>query len=89
MFGIEAPVLMIGFVIIGVMVLSMWFGLNFYQKCPPNQAMIISGFGAQDFDIPYKIVVGGGTPVLPMLQQRSYLSLEVFTVEVPAAAPIM
>ena len=52
--------------------------------------MIISGFGAQGGDISYKIVVGGGALlVIPMLQQRVFLSLEVMTVEVPADAPVI
>jgi len=89
MFGIEPIVLWIGFSVIGVILLGMWFGINFYQKCPPNQAMIISGFGAHDGDIPFKIVVGGGTPVMPMLQQKNILSLEVMTIEVRANAPMI
>jgi flotillin len=89
MFGIEPTVILIAFMMLAVIVVAMWFSVNFYQKCPPNQAMIISGFGAQDGAIPYKIVVGGGALVMPLLQQRSLLSLEVMTVEVPANAPVM
>jgi uncharacterized membrane protein YqiK len=56
MFGIESSVILIAFIMFAVIVVAMWLSVNFYQKCPPNQAMIISGLGAQDGDIPYKIV---------------------------------
>jgi len=62
---------------------------NLYQKCSPNQAMIISGFGAGQRDRNFKIVVGGGAIVYPMIQQRNVLSLEIMTIEVHAQAPMI
>jgi flotillin len=62
---------------------------NLYQKCSPNQAMIISGFGAGNGDRNFKIVVGGGAIIYPMIQQRNSLSLEVMTIEVHANAPMI
>jgi flotillin len=89
MFGIEPTVILIAFMMFAVIVVAILLSVNLYQKCPPNQAMIISGFGAQGGDISYKIVVGGGAFVIPMIQQRVFLSLEVMTVEVPADAPVI
>ena len=51
--------------------------MSFYQKCPPNTAMIISGFGTADANAPFKIVIGRGCVVLPMIQVVNYLSLEI------------
>jgi flotillin len=89
MLGFDMPVVMIGCCIFGFIVLGLWFSINFYQKCPPNQAMIISGWGAGEGEIPFRIVVGGGTPVVPMLQQKNLLSLEIMTIEVRANAPMI
>lgn len=76
---------------LGLIVLSMiaWFFANLYQKCSPNQAMIISGFGAGQDARNFKIVVGGGAVVLPMIQMRSWLSLEIMTIEVHSQAPMI
>lgn len=57
--------------------------VSIYQKCPPNQAMIIyGGFGS-------RVIKSGGCPVWPMIEQRSYLSLEVMTIDVRSNAPII
>ncbi len=37
-----------------------WMVSSFYQKCGPNQAMIISGMLSGEDDRKFKIVVGGG-----------------------------
>jgi flotillin len=87
----------------GVVVVIAMFAIgslvaNMYQKCSPNQAMIISGMWAGqtavneiEGDRPRKftIVVGGGAVVLPMVQQRNFLSLEIMTIEVHAQAPMI
>lgn len=62
---------------------------SLYQKCGPNQAMLISGWGCRHAGNEFKIVKGGGDVVLPLLQQRSFLSLEVMTIEVRSQAPII
>ncbi len=82
--------MLLGSVALGILfVCFMWFVVNSYQKCPPNQAMIISGLGAGERDRKYKIVVGGGAIMLPMIQQKNLLSLEVMTIEVRANAPMI
>ena len=60
-----------------------------FQKCGPNQAMIVSGLFTKHGEHDFKIVKGGGAVVIPMLQQRSFLSLEVMTIEVRSEAPII
>jgi flotillin len=60
-----------------------------FQKCGPNQAMIISGMFANTGEHDFKIVKGGGSVVLPVVQQRAFLSLEVMTIEVRSDAPII
>lgn len=76
---------------IGLFVLFVlgWIMAGFYQKCGPNEAMIVSGFGASESDRKFKIVVGGGAVVMPVIQQRAFLSLEVMPIEVRSAAPII
>jgi flotillin len=66
-----------------------WILASLYQKCGPNQAMVISGFGARSGEHGFKIIKGGGDVVLPLLQQRSFLSLEIMTIEVHSQAPII
>lgn len=72
-------------------VLIMFFGFaaSIYQKCGPNQAMIISGFGARSGEHSFKIVKGGGSLVMPLLQQRSFLSLEIMTIDVGSKTPVI
>ncbi len=60
------------------------FVASFYRKCPPNQAMIISGMGCESGDQQFKIIVGGGDVVVPVIQQVSYLSLEVMELKLHA-----
>ncbi len=68
-----------GIVMLFVMVLV----LSIYQKCPPNQAMIVyGGMGT-------RIITSGGSPVWPMLEQRAYLPLEVMSIEMKTGAPII
>lgn len=63
--------------------------LSCFQKCGPNQAMIISGLGTKHGEHDFKIVKGGGAVVWPVIQQRAFLSLEVMTIDVKSAAPII
>jgi len=67
----------------------LWMSINLYQKCAANQAMIISGWGATQQGRSYKIIVGGGDVVLPMLQQVTRLSLEVMPIKVESQTPII
>lgn len=89
MFGMEIGI--VGALVIGFfsIVVIAYMIANFYQKCGPNQAMIISGMWAGEDDRKFKIVVGGGATVMPVIQQRAFLSLEVMTIEVHSTAPII
>lgn len=70
--------------LIGVVLLVvMGMAVSVYQKCPPNQAMIVFGAGGT------RVIKGGGTPVWPMIEQRAFLSLEVMTIDVKSSAPII
>lgn len=77
------------FIIIGMMVIVCTvlfsFGVSMFQKCPPNQAMIIFGATGKS----PKIIRGGGRVVIPIIQQRSFLSLEVMTIDVKPSAAII
>ncbi len=55
-----------------------------YQKCGPNEAMIISGGGSQP-----RIIVGGGTFLIPLFNQKNLLSLEIMPIEVRSHAPMI
>src|SRR5579885_605908 len=48
-----------------------------YRKVGPNEALIISGRGEQP-----RIVSGGGTFVVPIVEKADVLSLEVLTIDV-------
>ncbi|MFN8655471.1 MAG: SPFH domain-containing protein [Candidatus Obscuribacterales bacterium] len=85
--GIEAILLGIGAVVFLVLLAS--FVGSFYQKCGPNQAMIISGMGCQKGEHQFKIVKGGGDVVVPVIQQRAFLSLEVMPIDVRSQSPII
>jgi flotillin len=78
-----------GFIALFSLVLLSSLMASLYQKCGANQAMIISGAFAREHDLPYKIRVGGGAIVWPLIQQRSFLSLEVLTIEVKPETPII
>jgi flotillin len=69
----------------GVLFLMILFCMvNVYQKCGPNQAMIITGYVPGGI----QVVRGGGAVVWPLINQKHTLSLEVMTVELPSRAPI-
>jgi flotillin len=82
-------IVVFGGVFVAFLLFCIWISVTFYQKCPPNQAMIISGMMAGEHGRQFKIVVGGGAVMLPMIQQKNILSLEVMTIEVRANAPMI
>jgi flotillin len=89
MFGLEPlSLLVLGFAVVQAFVMVS-LCVSMYRKASPNQAMIISGFYAGTTQSSYKIVVGGGAVVLPVLQQVQYLSLEVHTIRLKTAAPLI
>jgi flotillin len=65
-------------------VLSSMF-VSIFQKCPPNTALIVFGAGGKE----PRVVKGGGTYVLPLIQAARPLSLEVMTIDVKSASPII
>jgi flotillin len=89
MFGVEPIILVLGVMVLIALFIAGSMVANMYQKCSPNQAMIISGMWAGQGERNFKIVVGGGAVVLPMVQQRNSLSLEIMTIEVHAQAPMI
>ena len=79
--GIMEGVMIVGLVVVFMIVVTIM--ANLYQKCGPNEAMVISGRGKP------KIIVGGGTILIPMLEQKDMLSLEVMPIEVQSNAPMI
>ncbi|MHC4820484.1 MAG: flotillin family protein, partial [Planctomycetota bacterium] len=56
-----------------------------YTKVGPNQVLVISGMKRKvetGERIGFRIVRGGGTFVLPVLEKVDFLSLELMTIEV-------
>jgi flotillin len=51
--------------------------------------MIVSGLLARRGEHGFTIVKGGGAVVLPLVQQKAFLSLEVITIDVRSEAPII
>jgi flotillin len=90
MFGLDIGLIVTcivgGLVMFG---LISWIYVSFYQKCGPNEAMIISGSGVSEGDRNFRIIVGGGAVVNPFLQQRAFLSLETMTIDVVSAVPMI
>lgn len=84
-FGIPLVIIAVGVAMLSVI---MMVARN-YKKCPPSEAMVLSGrkhnivdaggkvIGKQGF----RLVVGGAAFRFPLLERIDYLSLEVFQVE--------
>ncbi|HEY9712621.1 MAG TPA: flotillin family protein [Chroococcales cyanobacterium] len=66
-----------------ICLLVVWIRLKFYHKCGPHEAMIITSsvLGSAERMSNFKIVLSGGSIVLPKLQKLFVLSLDVMTVE--------
>jgi flotillin len=80
----------LGMVAVGVGVLIVVFVVcsifvNGFRKCPPNTALIVFGAGGKE----PRVVKGGGCYVMPLIQDSRPLSLEVMTIDVKSAAPII
>lgn len=67
------------------LIIVCYFFANLYQKCGPNEAMLITGYTPGGI----QVVRGGGKIVMPLLHQRHTLSLEVMTIEVHSQAPMI
>ena len=77
----------VGLVLFVFMILAIW--ASRYTKVGPNQVLVVSGhkhrFVAPDGTVQYRgfrIVKGGGTFVLPVLEKVDVLSLELLTIDV-------
>jgi len=65
-----------------------WMISSFYKRCPPNQAMIVSGMmSADDAGNMSRVLIGGGSTVFPVIQQCNYLSLECIPIELNPETP--
>jgi flotillin len=69
--------------ILGVIAILFFIAMTLYQKCGPNQALIVTGFGEN------KVEVGGGTVVFPLIHKVSILQLETMTIDVKSDAPLI
>jgi flotillin len=57
------------------------FFIKRYRRCPSNQILVVYGrVGGQKAS---KCIHGGGTFVLPLLQDYAYISLEPFVIDIP------
>lgn len=89
MFGLDwITILFLSFSLISLFVLA-WVLASTVHTCGPNQAMIISGAFARQGELPFRVRVGGSAVILPLLQQKSILSLAAKTVEVHPQTPII
>src|SRR5690349_9853521 len=66
----------IGIALAVVLLISIISGASMYRKVGPNQALIKYGFGGT------RVVTGGATLVVPMLQSGRDLSLELMSFDV-------
>lgn len=81
--GISAIIFGLGGMILFMVLFSMF--VNGFHKCPPNTALIV--FGAGSAGPGTRVIKGGGSYVMPLLQQARLLSLEIMTLEIkPPAA---
>ncbi len=66
----------VGIVVAFVLFLLVYLGR--YRKCGPNEVMVISGRG----EFGFRIVKGGGTFIVPMVERVDILSLEDMALEI-------
>ncbi|MBX9667559.1 MAG: hypothetical protein K2X93_08075 [Candidatus Obscuribacterales bacterium] len=80
----DSVLLIIGGVALVVMLVLGSFMLSLYRKVGPNEAMVISGGGGLE----PRIIVGGGTVILPLIQKTQLVSLELMSIDLKNTAPI-
>lgn len=78
--GHAALIIILGIVIVVLLLLSMI--IRSYKKVPPNQAMIIYGFGGR------RVVQGGGAFVVPGLQNFRSISMTLMSFDVVPEQPM-
>ncbi|MBA3994308.1 MAG: hypothetical protein C0469_12340 [Cyanobacteria bacterium DS2.3.42] len=66
-----------------------WMTSSLYKTCGPNQAMIVSGMLASDSvaGARHKVLIGGGTPVFPIIQNCRYVGLECRPIQLEPKTP--
>jgi flotillin len=77
------PMIMIGVAIMGALFLVMALISRNYIKVPPNEAAVFSGRKRKLPDghtVGYRLVRGGASLRIPLLEKVDYLSLNVFTI---------
>ncbi len=57
------------------------FALRYYRRCPPNKILVI--YGNVRGQKAAKCLHGGGTFVVPLIQDYSYMSLEPTVIDIP------
>src|SRR5580765_8148965 len=62
-------------------VFTIMFIVTRYKRCPSNQILVV--YGSVGRDKASKCVHGGGTFVLPLLQDYAYLNLEPMVIDIP------
>jgi len=70
--------------IVGALLLFLFFSIlvvRQYKRCPSNRILVV--YGRVGKDKSSKCMHGGGTFVLPLVQDYAYLSLEPIVIEVP------
>ena len=74
----------VGIVIVIFIFMAIWAGR--YTKVGPNQVLIVSGrkhrIAGSDESVGFRIVKGGGTFVIPVVEKVDLLSLELLTIDV-------
>lgn len=83
-------VMFLVFAVLGALFLVLAIAASRYKKVGPNEVLVISGRGQTYVDPVsgetlrrnYRIVKGGGTVVLPVLERVDDLSLEIMTIDV-------
>jgi flotillin len=77
--------LILGGLMLVVLVVLLTVFMSGFQKCPPNTALIVFGAGGRE----PRIIKGGGTYVLPLIQATRPLSLELMTIDVKSSTPFL
>lgn len=73
---------LIGLIIVPILILAfvLMFIANQYKRCPSNRILVVYGKVAGDQSS--KCIHGGGTFIVPLIQDYEYLSLEPMTTEI-------
>ena len=70
------PYVVMAFMLVMVLVMLLFVAANLFRKVGPNQALIVYGFRGT------RIMTGGGSVVLPMVESFRELSLELMSFDV-------